>query len=303
MVCCVEERRTWMTPPPPLMEYLKDERLSSDLNETKKLVKDAAKYIIIGEQLYKRGFSFPLLHCVEGEESQYVVKEVHEGVCDTHKGGQALDNKIARVPKVRGGDHDTPKITTLHHLTLAILQMGGGHLRRIPTSSRTSEVFDNGSRLLHEVTRSRASGHDINGKDQALLLEENNMLVLLVGRDSLRQRDSVRILIDRKFLHSIENKITVHIDRAPTVEAANKVILRGLRRRLEEAKERWAKELSQVLWSYYTMPHSSTNETPFHLTFGIEVVISVEIGEPSPQTALFRLTENEDELRTNLDLL
>ncbi|RDY11323.1 hypothetical protein CR513_04034, partial [Mucuna pruriens] len=35
-------------------------------------------------------------------------------------------------------------------------------------------------------------------------------------------------------------------------EAANKVILMGLRRRLEEAKDRWAEELPQVLWSYHT---------------------------------------------------
>ncbi|RDY13818.1 Tf2-9, partial [Mucuna pruriens] len=86
-------------------------------------------------------------------------------------------------------------------------------------------------------------------------------------------------------------------------EDANKVILRGLHRRLEEAKGRWAEELPQVLWSYHTTLHSSTNETPFRLTFGTEAVIPVEIGEPSPQTTLFRPAENEDEIRVNLDLL
>ncbi|RDX77497.1 Tf2-8, partial [Mucuna pruriens] len=86
-------------------------------------------------------------------------------------------------------------------------------------------------------------------------------------------------------------------------EAANKVILRGLRRRLEEAKGRWAKELPQVLWSYHTTPHSTMGETPFRLRYGLEAVIPVEIGEPSPKTALFEPTANEDELRANLDLL
>ncbi|RDX75650.1 Tf2-9, partial [Mucuna pruriens] len=86
-------------------------------------------------------------------------------------------------------------------------------------------------------------------------------------------------------------------------EAANRVILRGLRRRLEEAKGRWAKELPQVIWSYHTTPHSTTGETPFRLTYGSEAVIPVEIGEPSPRTTLFEPTANEDELRANLDLL
>ncbi|RDX64449.1 Gypsy retrotransposon integrase-like protein 1, partial [Mucuna pruriens] len=78
-----------------LIEYLKDEQLPSHLTEAKKLVRDVAKYIIVGEQLYRRGFSFPLLRCLEGEESQYVVKEVHEGVCGTHIGGRTLASKIA----------------------------------------------------------------------------------------------------------------------------------------------------------------------------------------------------------------
>ncbi|RDX83156.1 hypothetical protein CR513_35952, partial [Mucuna pruriens] len=93
-VYCAKERRTWMSP---LMTYLKNEKLLSDPNEAKKIVRDATKYIIIKGELYRRGFSFPLLRCVEGNEARYVVREVHEGVCDIHIGGLALANKIARV--------------------------------------------------------------------------------------------------------------------------------------------------------------------------------------------------------------
>ncbi|RDY04181.1 hypothetical protein CR513_12136, partial [Mucuna pruriens] len=76
------------------------------------------------------------------------------------------------------------------------------------------------------------------------------------------------------------------------------------KRRLEEAnKGRWVEELPQVLWSYHTTPYSSTNETPFCLTFSIETVILVEIGEPPPRTTLFQSVENKDKLRVNLDLL
>ncbi|RDY13460.1 Tf2-8, partial [Mucuna pruriens] len=96
----------------------------------------------------------------------------------------------------------------------------------------------------------------------------------------------------------------LHIRQSFTsAEAANRVILRGLRRRLEGAKGRWAEELPHVLWSYHTTPHSTTGETPFRLTYGSEAVIPVEIGEPSPRTALFDPTANEEELRANLDLL
>ncbi|GAU39748.1 hypothetical protein TSUD_219910 [Trifolium subterraneum] len=64
-------------------------------------------------------------------------------------------------------------------------------------------------------------------------------------------------------------------------EAANRVILRGLRRRLGDAKKQWVEELPHVLWAYRTTPHSTTGETPFRLAYGTEAVIPVEIGEPS----------------------
>ena len=55
-------------------------------------------------------------------------------------------------------------------------------------------------------------------------------------------------------------------------KAVNKTILNGLKRRLGGAKGRWAEELPNVLWAYRTTPKRSTGETPFSLTYGVEVV-------------------------------
>jgi hypothetical protein len=46
-------------------------------------------------------------------------------------------------------------------------------------------------------------------------------------------------------------------------EAANRVILREILRRLDKAKTNWAKELHTVLWVYRTTPRSTTGESPF----------------------------------------
>ena len=46
-------------------------------------------------------------------------------------------------------------------------------------------------------------------------------------------------------------------------EAINKVIVDGLKKRLDDAKGRWVEELPHVLWTYRTMPRRSTGETPF----------------------------------------
>ncbi|KAK2374246.1 protein NYNRIN [Trifolium repens] len=87
-------------------------------------------------------------------------------------------------------------------------------------------------------------------------------------------------------------------------EAANRVILRGLKRRLDDEKKKWVEELWSVLWAYRTTPHSTTGETPFRLTYGTEAVIPVEIGDLSWRTTQPLSEETNDEaLREELDLV
>lgn len=61
----------------------------------------------------------------------------------------------------------------------------------------------------------------------------------------------------------------------------DRTILQDLRTRLDEAKGRWLEELPSMLWAYYITPRALTNEMPFKLVFGIEMVILVEIGLPT----------------------
>ena len=58
-----------------------------------------------------------------------------------------------------------------------------------------------------------------------------------------------------------------------------------------------------MLWAYRTTARSTTGESPFFLAFGAEAVVPVEIGLPNNRTSNYRSGQNQDELRTNLDLL
>ena len=53
-------------------------------------------------------------------------------------------------------------------------------------------------------------------------------------------------------------------------EVSNKVILDGIKKRLEDAKGRWVEELSNVLWTHRTTKRRSTGETPYALAYGVE---------------------------------
>ena len=83
----------------------------------------------------------------------------------------------------------------------------------------------------------------------------------------------------------------------------NKVILSGLKKRLDHVKGKWVEELSHVLWTYKTTPRRSTRETPFLMTYGAEAVIPLESGFPTTRTSSFNLKDNDEQLARNLDLI
>ena len=67
-------------------------------------------------------------------------------------------------------------------------------------------------------------------------------------------------------------------------ETVNKVIISGLKKRLDDVKGRWVEELPHVLWTYQTTPRRSTRETPFSMSYGAEAVIPIETGFPTLRT-------------------
>ena len=76
----------------------------------------------------------------------------------------------------------------------------------------------------------------------------------------------------------------------------------GLKKRLDDAKGRWVKELSRILWMYQTTPRRSTGETPFSMTYGADAVIPLEIGFLMLRTSLFTPDNNDNLLEKSLDL-
>uniref|UniRef100_A0A2N9HTD2 Integrase catalytic domain-containing protein n=1 Tax=Fagus sylvatica TaxID=28930 RepID=A0A2N9HTD2_FAGSY len=86
-------------------------------------------------------------------------------------------------------------------------------------------------------------------------------------------------------------------------EVSNKVILDGIKKRLEEAKGRWVEELPSVMWTHRTTRRRSTWETPFALAYGVEVVIPFEVGLPTIRKTEFDAEENKCNLQKDLNLL
>ena len=90
----IEGEENWITP---IVAYLRDRRLLEERDEAKKLRIRAAKYVLIDEMLYKRGFSQPYLRCLAPNEANYMLREVHEGVYGNHSKARALVHKVVHA--------------------------------------------------------------------------------------------------------------------------------------------------------------------------------------------------------------
>ena len=93
--------------------------------------------------------------------------------------------------------------------------------------------------------------------------------------------------------HGVKHKASVcHPQTNGQVEVTNRIILRGIEKRLGASKRRWPEELPNVLWAYRTTSRTSTGETSFKLAFGTEALTPVEVGSPSHRAMSFNEEEN-----------
>ncbi|GJV58720.1 reverse transcriptase domain-containing protein [Tanacetum coccineum] len=87
------------------------------------------------------------------------------------------------------------------------------------------------------------------------------------------------------------------------MKVTNKEIVKEIEKRLGRTHKGWVDELPQVLWAHRTNPKRSNGESPFSLTYGTEVVMPIEISIPTKRTKRVDPTQNEKDLKINLEIL
>ena len=90
LVAVTSERVSWMSP---IYSFLKN---GSSPDDKKVLRLKSGRYVIYDDKLYRRGFSLPLQKCIDEEDANYILREVHEGICSNHASGYFLAQKIIR---------------------------------------------------------------------------------------------------------------------------------------------------------------------------------------------------------------
>ena len=83
----------WMDP---IWDYINDGTLPDDPKEAAKIRVRSSRFTNHKGSLYKRGFYTPFLKCIAGEDTEYVIREVHEGICENHIRARTLAGKVFR---------------------------------------------------------------------------------------------------------------------------------------------------------------------------------------------------------------
>src|SRR3954469_11348628 len=325
-VLAIGDDHCWMTP---VYNFLTKNELPADAKEASTIKRRACSYTIIENKLYRRGFSIPLLKCVDTSQASEILHELHEGINGQHIGGRSLARKALRAgyywptmqqdakEHVRKGDkcqrHADMHLAPPNELKSLsspwpFSTWGMDLLGPFPVGSYQNKYLvvavDYFTKWIEAEALAKITSQNV------LRFYKRNILARF-GVPQAIITDNGTQFTDKKFQEFVAKLGTKqhftsveHPQTNGKAEAANRVILRGLKRRLGEAKKAWVEELHSVLWAYKTTPHSSTGETPFRLTYGTEAVIPVEIREPSRRTESPLDEElNDEAMREELDMV
>ena len=316
---------SWMDP---IWDYINDGTLPDDPKEAAKIRVRSSRFTNHKGSLYKRGFFTPFLKCIAGEDTEYVLREVHEGICENHIESRTLAGKVLRqgyywltilkdatdlVKKCRICQEHA-KISRLpsepltsitspwpfQHWGLDILgplPIGKGQCKFIIV---VVDYFTKWAEAepLATITEQKIRNFVWRaiicrfGIPRALVSDNRKQF------DNAKFRDLCAELGIKNYYSSL-----AHPQSNGQAEVTIRTLKAALKTKLEDLKGSWVEYLPEVLWTYRTTHKSATRETPFALAFGTEAVAPVEVGIKSPRVELASEEHNDEALRLNLELL
>ena len=82
-----------------IYNYLHSQVLPPNLSkhERRAFICQAAQYVIVDDTLYKYSFDDTLLRCLNSQEVETALHEVHKGICGVHFNGLSLAKKLVKA--------------------------------------------------------------------------------------------------------------------------------------------------------------------------------------------------------------
>ena len=280
----------WMDP---IWDYINDGTLPDDPKEAAKIRVRSSRFTNHKGSLYKRGFFTPFLKCIAGEDTEYVLREVHEGICGNHIGARTLAGKVLR----QGYYWPTMLKDATNLVRRCRICQEHAKISRLPAEPLTSVTspwpFQQwGLDILGPLPIGKGQCKFVivtvdyftkwaEAEPLATITEQKirnfvwRAVICRFGIPRALVSDNGKQFNNTKFKDfcaelGIKNYYSslAHPQSNGQAEVTIRTLKAALKTKLEDLKGSWVEYLPEVLWAYRTTQKSATWETPFALAFG-----------------------------------
>ncbi|XP_073137174.1 uncharacterized protein [Henckelia pumila] len=256
-----------------LHRYLTAKELPIDNKKAKEIKRRALCFDMIDQILFKRSYSQPLLKCLGPDEENYVLRDIHEGSCESQLGSLALARKSLLAgffwPTMRKDSSDLWGMDIVGSFPVS---MGQRKFLLVAVDYFSKWVE---GEPLSKIT-----------ENEVLNFLWKNIVCLFgiprrLASDNGRQLcgSKVRAWCQEMKIEQVFTSVAYPQGNAQ-VEVTNRTIVQALKTRLDVAK----------------------GETPFSMVYGTEVVLPAEIGQESARIMAYG-TNNQELRAMDLNLL
>ena len=307
----------WMNP---IVKFLKTNILPKEKSEAEKIRRNAPRFWLSKDhKLYKRSYSGPYLLCIHPEALELLLEELHKGICGSHIEGRSLSHRAITqgywcpvmqkeaLEYVKKCDQCQKFALNIHHPGRVLnplsspwpfaqwgLDIVGPFLKATGNKRYLLVSTDYFTKWVEAEPLA-----NIKDTDAKKFIQRNIVTRFGVPRtfisDNGLQFDSKAF---RRYCCElgITNKYSTRAypQGNEQADAVNKVIVNGLKKKLDDAKGRWVEEMPHILQTYRTTPRQSIGETPFAMTYGAEAIIPLEVNFPTLRTSSFTPSSNDE---------
>nr|KYP31356.1 Retrovirus-related Pol polyprotein from transposon 17.6 [Cajanus cajan] len=206
----------------------------------------SAKFVIVRDELFKRGISTSLLKCLTEPQATYVIEEIHRGICGMHSRACSMVTRVLRA----------------RYYWPTLKSNCQAYVQKCKECQQFSNTHRQPPEAVHQMTSSWPFAQ--------------------WGMDILGPFPPAKGQL--KFLIVAIDYFTKWIEACPLAKITTE-------------------NIQNIFWAYHCTPQSTTQETPYKITYGADAMIPVEVGETSHRCHVFDSEQNAQETAVNLDLI
>ncbi|XP_074360464.1 uncharacterized protein LOC141700650 [Apium graveolens] len=271
----IENNLTWMTS---FIDYLEKGELPEDKGKAQRLKAKAAKFFLEGGTLYRMTFSSPILKCIDPGEAEYCLMEVHKGIYGDHMSEKALALKIIRQgyywPTIHKDANDFVKkckqcqifsnvsrvspvlpSSVLSPIPFAVwgIDIMGPFPRAKGDLRYLLVLIDNMTKWVEAKAMRTINQHDYIKFMDNILMRFGIPRVLVSDNGPQFVGSEFESYLQERGIKYLKSSVA-YPQGNRQVEVTNRILIRGVEKRLRESKTKWPEELPHILWAYSTSP-------------------------------------------------